>query len=833
VSTAGGPPELLAPAGDWDCLRAAAAAGADAVYFGMTQFSARARATNFRPGELGAVMDFLRARNVRGCVAMNTLIFPDELERAAELVSLIAAAGCDAVIVQDLGLARLVHRMVPTLPIHASTQMTLTEPRGIELVRRELGVARVILPRELSLAQIGALAAATAVELEVFVHGALCISYSGQCLASLVLPGKSGGRSANRGECAQPCRLPYELLLTRGHGPEAAGAAGGSVRVPEAKAGARPYPLSPRDLAAWELLPELVRLGVRGFKIEGRLKSAGYVQAATAFYRKALDAAVAGRKFAPSADELAALEMSFSRGFTRGFLAGTDHQELVEGRTPKPRGVRLGTVAGRTARGVVVALQAELRPGDGLVFDAGGPERDEQGGRVFAVRPLPQKRGGQAGKTRLVELTFGRGDVNLAAVAVGSAVWKTDDPALEKRLARALAAARPARRVPLTLRASGQVGGALRLVLGDDAGHEVEVAWPGPLRQAEKHPLTAALLREQLGRLGGTAFELGAVDAAGVGPVMVPKSILNALRREAVAKLLALRAAAARRAVAEPDALGALRGTCPPPRHQDTEKGLSLNVLVRTPEQLQAALDWQPGDGLGRPALVYGDFAEAGKYAGAVVAARAAGLRIGLATPRITEPGEDHLLQRIADCAPGAVLVRSLAALEFFRGRGSETELVGDFTLNAANELSAGFLAGLGLARLAPAWDADWPRLRSLFDHADPARFEVVIHGHAPMFHVKHCLYAAGQPANRSCADCARPCARGGLELRDRKGAVHPVLADAAGRNTVFCGPVQDRMDRVPAMAALGLRHFRVELLDEDARRVRALLDRAARALHG
>src|SRR5580704_3542031 len=189
-------------------MRAAVAGGADAVYFGLSAFNARHRATNFSADELPQVMDYLHRRNVRGYIALNTLIFSDELAEVARLVAVIAAAGADAVIVQDLGLARLVHRLAPELPIHGSTQMTLTEARGIEFVR-SLGIERVILARELSLNDIQKITARTDMPLEVFVHGALCIAYSGQCLTSEAL----GGRSANRGQCAQACRLPYEMYV--------------------------------------------------------------------------------------------------------------------------------------------------------------------------------------------------------------------------------------------------------------------------------------------------------------------------------------------------------------------------------------------------------------------------------------------------------------------------------------------------------------------------------------------------------------------------------------------------------------------------------------------
>src|SRR5215213_6503749 len=369
-------PELLAPAGDWEALRAACANGADAVYFGLSAFNARHRAANFTPDELPQVIDFLHARNVRGFVTLNTLIFSDELAEVAEYVRLVAESGVDAVIVQDLGLARLMARMAPGLHVHASTQMTLTEPRGVEWARERLGIRRAVLARELSVADVRKVAEQSSVPLEVFVHGALCVAYSGQCLTSEAL----GGRSANRGQCAQACRLPYEMVVD------------GRPR----DLGDRAYLLSPQDLAAYDLVGDLAQLGVASLKIEGRLKSAHYVAATSQTYRAALDAVALEGKFQITPQQRADLEQTFSRGFTHGFLSGVNHQQLVTARFPKSRGRRIGTVARMTPHSIIVevaqggppASAGGLKPNDGIVFDEGHPEQDEQGGRIQSVRPI-------------------------------------------------------------------------------------------------------------------------------------------------------------------------------------------------------------------------------------------------------------------------------------------------------------------------------------------------------------------------------------------------------------------------------------------------------------
>ena len=289
-------PELLAPAGDWDCARAAVENGADAIYFGLEKFNARMRADNFTAADLPKLMEFLHRRGVRGYVTLNTLVFENELADAEKYLRTMIAAGVDAVIVQDAGICRLIRQLSPDFPIHASTQMTITSAAGVEFAR-ELGCCLVVLARECSIKEIEKIQQKQDVRsefrlqaaprkppeggtphtlpLEVFIHGALCIAYSGQCLTSEAL----GGRSANRGECAQACRMPYDLVSD-------------GKLVP---LGDRKYLLSPQDLAGLEVLPELVRAGVASLKIEGRLKSPEYVANITRIYRHALDQLSEGR----------------------------------------------------------------------------------------------------------------------------------------------------------------------------------------------------------------------------------------------------------------------------------------------------------------------------------------------------------------------------------------------------------------------------------------------------------------------------------------------------------------------------------------------------------
>ena len=378
-------PELLAPAGDRSCLVAAVENGADAVYFGLERHNARIRASNFEGTQLPEVMSLLHRRGVRGYVTLNTLVFPRELAELEAAIRELVAAGVDAVIVQDLGLVRLIRAITSELEIHASTQMSITSAAGIALAR-ELGCSRVILARELALPEINRIREAIDFPVEVFVHGALCVAYSGQCLTSEAL----GGRSANRGECAQACRMPYQIVSD-----------GKPVDLDNIQ-----YLLSPQDLAAYDLVPQLIEMGVASLKIEGRLKTAEYVANITRHYRTAIDEAWAGRPVSFSRRDVREMQLSFSRGFSHGFLDGTNHKVLVRGDHAKKRGILIGEVESIGGAGVRLTAAAPIKPGDGVVFDGDeGSGVAEQGGRVYQViprrrEPAVEGAGGRIGQGR-------------------------------------------------------------------------------------------------------------------------------------------------------------------------------------------------------------------------------------------------------------------------------------------------------------------------------------------------------------------------------------------------------------------------------------------------
>ncbi|MDR1269724.1 MAG: U32 family peptidase, partial [Planctomycetaceae bacterium] len=566
-------PELLAPAGSEECVYAAVENGADAVYFGLSgsgNFNARNRAANISLEKLNTIMDYLHRHGVRGYVTLNTLVRNDELPAIEKLLQEIVTNRCDAVIVQDFGIARLAGQLCPDLTLHASTQMSLTSLQSIELAQT-LGIRRVVLPRELSLGQIQRLCAKTTIELECFIHGALCISFSGQCYASLGLGGRSANhtanRSANRGCCAQPCRLPYSLL----------DASSGKVLVPKSakqyfseqeyskqKYSEQQYLeqqfsdskhfLSPCDLAALPILPQLLATGVKALKIEGRLKPPEYVAEVTKIYREAVDALtknnVAPKKeqqeqpeiLSSTADVVNRLELTFSRGFSTGWLEGIDPYRLVPGNIVSHRGSLLGTVVEMRRDAAVVDLLTSVRRGDGVRFENENSSEHSQGGRVYEIiyrrQSVPEAEAGAR-----VLLTFANHSLDPSYILPGQAVQKTDDPQLQRKIRKNLEAHRLYRRIPLQIFVRAVAGEPIVVDVQNlsettgTMGQKFRLKGTTNLETARKHPLSVDLLREQFGRLGETVYVLDHVEAVIEGNPMIPLSVLGQLRREMIEKL--------------------------------------------------------------------------------------------------------------------------------------------------------------------------------------------------------------------------------------------------------------------------------------------------------
>lgn len=835
-------PEILAPAGSIESFAAALASGADAVYLGLSEgFNARARSTAFTLETLPELVRRAHSANVKLYLTLNTLVFENELEELEQILRRVIAAGVDALIVQDPATALIARRLSPSLRLHASTQMTISSSEGAQFAAT-LGMERVVLPRELSIEEIRRFTRETSLEAEVFVHGALCMAWSGQCLTSEAF----SERSANRGQCSQACRMPYEAIVD------------GERR----DFGDLRYLLSPEDLAAHEMLPDLMNAGVHSLKIEGRYKGPAYVTTAVDSWRNWREAVLRGVTDADRSQlqrDTERTQLTFSRGGSVGFLRGDNHQTLVKATTPKHRGLDVGTVREVHPRHVVVSLSDEettqrwLRPGVGLKFELvgrTGKEHDPDnapGGPLFGVRYLTTTTRAE----RRAELRFGEPGPDLSRVRVGDWVRLTGDPELARDAERRIQTPVTGR-IAVNLRVGGRCGELLHLTASAHSINrslQAAIVSTARLDTAKSGTgLDEALLRDKVGALGGTPFHLAELDLEQLDAgLYLPVAELKQLRRQMV-EVLEKQLSTDPSNAARDGSEGAGSGEATPhsvtltSEHHSTRPVSDLTgpaeliPLCRTEEQLEALISC----GMGNGNEVELDWMEMVGLGRAVDRARAAGLRVTLATVRVQKPGEEAFDRRIEKLAPDAILVRHWGALMHFSRRGDDSAntspslaLHGDFSLNVTNSLTARHLLSLGLTSLTASHDLNKAQLLDLLSNTPRGRVAVTLHHHIATFHNSHCVYAHLLSKGADYRTCGRPCENHRLALRDYAGNDHPVVVDVSCRNTVFHGAAQSAAPLVPQLLERGVRRFRVEFVWEDAFQVKQTWLAYQRLLHG
>lgn len=742
--------------------------GADAVYFGVPFFNARGRTTDFSLDDLKDMIDLCHLYGVRTNLAFNVVIFQHEYPKVKELLEKILPMGPDAFIVQDLGLAWLIRSMAPEQRIHASTQMTVTNPDAIKLLD-DLKIDRFVLGRENSLPEIQEIRSQTDKELEVFVHGALCVAYSGQCFTSESL----GGRSANRGQCAQSCRLEYELY----------------VDDQKKEMGDKKYLVSPKDLMGLSEVKELKEIGINSFKIEGRLKTPEYVASTARNYRDVLD----GEELRLG-QRTAELSATYSRGFFTGWLKGVDHQNLVDGTFSSHRGLEIGSIKEIRKKIIVVDTPVELKAGMGLLF-AG---KVEMGSKIFAVQKV--------GKTQEVEL-LGK---NLA-LEKGMKVYLNSNEGLDKELQKGWQSREFQKRIPLKMIVQGMYNEPILVKAMDPEGREVYAQTISFMAPAKNRTITEADIRNELSSLGASVYELASFECWIQEGCFMNHRELKELRREIIEKMNAARVAV------KPAALHAVEL---PQKKSVTPAASLLNVLLRSKTQVDGFVTaYSKGEFAGfEKALgtIILDFEFGKDYAPSLELLKELKLTTAIATTRILKPREYHNLKMIMRCRPDKILIRNLGALEFLK-RECDIPLMGDFSLNVTNSLTADYLLSKGLESVNTSYDLNQQQLLDLVSYAPAEKLEVTLHQYMPEFHMEHCVFAAFLSTGHSFRDCGKPCEKHEVKLKDPYGNWHHLKADQECRNTFFKATPQSASFLVDELRIRGVRSLRLEALNEKA----------------
>ena len=770
-------PELLAPAGSLDAVRAALANGADSVYLGAERWNARDDGAQLSLDDVEQACRLAHARGRRIYLTFNILFKPHELVDALGFLGEAVDRGIDAAIVQDIGAIRLIQRLYPQLEIHGSTQMTVHDAAGAAVLR-ELGVHRVVLARENTLDDIRSIRAAVPdLGLESFVHGALCISYSGQCYMS----GMISERSANRGSCAQSCRKDYVL-----------------TDLADGRELDRGYLISARDLAAHDHLPAIAEAGIACLKVEGRKKKPEYVATVTSTYRGFLDRIGRGERTLPEAAEVQPLVQIFSRGFTGGMYGGRAGRDYVTRTQPDNRGALLGTVV-ETSRGeIVVELTAPLEPGDGVGFEApDGIGGASVGGTVSAVRPL-------ASPTQRIRQSIA---VPLR-VQPGWKVYRTSEASLLRR-ARASYEALPAHvrahKQRLDVRVFGSAGSPLKATF-TSGGESVTVQSEGTLSPAANRPLDQKLLREQFGRLGETPFALTGLDHAALAQgLFLPVSELNHLRQRAVDELMRRRdwardSTRAERGSRIQAAVGAI-DAAPAAR----EQGFRLTAEVFDLADADAAA------GAGATEIVFDPFLRHPAPPKARVrhlADRLAGqgVTLRLRTPTIVRPEERPTVEKWLDLGL-PVLSGHLGLVAELARAGRD--VTADYAVNAMNQHTAAEIFRLGARRVTASVELTLDEIRELVSPWGGAGFEVFLYGRPEGMTLEHCvLSAAFEREPTTCRDlCVQKHAN--VQLTDPTGYAFPVATDAACRNRLLHSRPIEGSEFLSRLWEAGIRSYR------------------------
>lgn len=761
--------ELLAPVGSFEALKAAVQNGANAVYLGGKDFGARASANNFDRDELKEAVKYAHIRGVQVFVTTNTLRKENEIEDFLEYAKFLYDIDVDAIILQDIGMARLIKRELPDFELHASTQMVAHSLEDVKYLE-SVGFDRVVLAREVTVEEIKYICDNCKADIEVFVHGALCVCYSGQCLMSSMI----GNRSGNRGRCAQPCRQRYELI---------------DVYTGEVVNSNGDYLLSPRDLNAIEEIDKVIDAGVHSLKIEGRMKRPEYVATVIDGYRKTIDEYLATNKLNVSDETINDLYTIFNRKFTKGLLLGDVGKDMMNSQLPNNQGLYVGTVVdyNKKAKRLKIKLANTLKKGDGINLGGGTIGRIIKNGNIETI--------GYKGET--IELDF------VGEARKGQIVFKTSDSELMDRVQATFTQDKEFVKNIIDAKITIKLGQKPILTLKDRHSNEATIEGDKIVEEAMKVALSKEKVETQLRKLGNTPYELDLLEIELDDNVSLPISLLNQMRRDCIELLDKERVSIKNRKYKN-------KTVKYKPVLYNRNKQQGISVKVKNLEQLESALE------CGVDRIYYEDTNTIDK---AMSLAMKYNKKVIYSAPRIIRNKEYNHLAKANNAGVESVQVGNYGSIDYFKDK----KLNIDYYLNAFNSETINYYKEIGADTLCISQELNINEIKETIKYTD-INIESVVYGYTPLMITEYC------PMGVIVRDCKKDkrvakCKESIYALRNSKGDEFRVSQDIFCRSTIYNSNVTCMLDNLYELREIGINVLRLDFTLEDKETVKEVIE--------
>lgn len=761
--------ELLAPVGSFEALKAAVQNGANAVYLGGKDFGARASANNFDRDELKEAVKYAHIRGVQVFVTTNTLRKENEIEDFLEYAKFLYDIDVDAIILQDIGMARLIKRELPDFELHASTQMVAHSLEDVKYLE-SVGFDRVVLAREVTVEEIKYICDNCKADIEVFVHGALCVCYSGQCLMSSMI----GNRSGNRGRCAQPCRQRYELI---------------DVYTGEVVNSNGDYLLSPRDLNAIEEIDKVIDAGVHSLKIEGRMKRPEYVATVIDGYRKTIDEYLATNKLNVSDKTINDLYTIFNRKFTKGLLLGDVGKDMMNSQLPNNQGLYVGTVVdyNKKAKRLKIKLANTLKKGDGINLGGGTIGRIIKNGNIETI--------GYKGET--IELDF------VGEARKGQIVFKTSDSELMDRVQATFTQDKEFVKNIIDAKITIKLGQKPILTLKDRHSNEATIEGDKIVEEAMKVALSKEKVETQLRKLGNTPYELDLLEIELDDNVSLPISLLNQMRRDCIELLDKERVSIKNRKYKN-------KTVKYKPVLYNRNKQQEISVKVKNLEQLESALE------CGVDRIYYEDTNTIDK---AMSLAMKYNKKVIYSAPRIIRNKEYNHLAKANNAGVESVQVGNYGSIDYFKDK----KLNIDYYLNAFNSETINYYKEIGADTLCISQELNINEIKETIKYTD-INIESVVYGYTPLMITEYC------PMGVIVRDCKKDkrvakCKESIYALRNSKGDEFRVSQDIFCRSTIYNSNVTCMLDNLYELHEIGINVLRLDFTLEDKGTVKEVIE--------